>query len=216
MALRARLKPLLSTWKSCGLQIQSWVCPISLASIYNHSMPPPDHNLADWLPGDQPERACAYPRGSILYWQGDPVERLFVIQKGAVKISSVSSAGKIYSLGILGAGHLLGAAAGVAARAVGSSGPGRRRGHCRRPAGAPHCRTAGRAVDGARRGPCGLGLRVARLRRRRARRGTQPDACSPGRPGRTRARAHGVGARPRGPRVCRRPPAHGLPEPRCR
>ena len=32
-----------------------------------------------------------------------------MIQKGAVKISSVSSAGKIYSHGILGTGHLLGA-----------------------------------------------------------------------------------------------------------
>lgn len=34
---------------------------------------------------------------------------MYVIQKGAVKISSISSSGKIYSHGILGAGHLLGA-----------------------------------------------------------------------------------------------------------
>ncbi|MBN1318952.1 MAG: cobalamin-dependent protein [Anaerolineales bacterium] len=48
-------------------------------------------------------------RGKILYWQGDAVENLYVIQKGAVKISSLSSSGKIYSHGIFGADHLLGA-----------------------------------------------------------------------------------------------------------
>ena len=55
------------------------------------------------------ERVRQYKRGNVLYWQGDPVENLFVVQKGAVKISSISSSGKIYSHGILGAGHLLGA-----------------------------------------------------------------------------------------------------------
>lgn len=56
-----------------------------------------------------PERARSFKRGTILYWQGDPVEYLYAIQKGAVKISSVSLDGKIYSHGILGSGHLLGA-----------------------------------------------------------------------------------------------------------
>ncbi len=68
-----------------------------------------DINLVDLALELWPRRVRPYKRGNILYWQGDPVENLFVIQKGAVKISSLSSAGKIYSHGILGSGHLLGA-----------------------------------------------------------------------------------------------------------
>ena len=56
-----------------------------------------------------PDRKRFFKRGAFLYWQGDPVEHLYTIQKGAVKISSVSLDGNIYSHGILGSGHLLGA-----------------------------------------------------------------------------------------------------------
>jgi 5-methyltetrahydrofolate--homocysteine methyltransferase len=56
-----------------------------------------------------PDRVRPYRRGNILYWQGDPVESLFMIHQGAVKISSLSGTGKIYSHGILGLGHILGA-----------------------------------------------------------------------------------------------------------
>lgn len=56
-----------------------------------------------------PEYVRTFKRRKVLYWQGDPVTSLFIIQQGVVKISSVSSDGKIYSQGILGVGHLLGA-----------------------------------------------------------------------------------------------------------
>ncbi|MBN1536281.1 MAG: cobalamin-dependent protein [Anaerolineales bacterium] len=72
-------------------------------------MQPADTNLLDLALEHWPERIRPYNRGNILYWQGDPVDYFYVIQKGAVKISSLSSAGKIYSHGILGSGHLLGA-----------------------------------------------------------------------------------------------------------
>lgn len=70
----------------------------------------PDTNLINLALQHWPTQARPYRRGKVLYWQGDPVEHLFVIQKGAVKISSLSTEGKIYSHGILGSGHLLGAA----------------------------------------------------------------------------------------------------------
>lgn len=57
-----------------------------------------------------PENIQNYKRGSVLYWQGDPIEYLFIIQVGAVKVSSVSSEGKVYAHGILGSDHLLGGA----------------------------------------------------------------------------------------------------------
>jgi 5-methyltetrahydrofolate--homocysteine methyltransferase len=56
-----------------------------------------------------PGGAQACKRGKVLYWQGDPVESLFVIEGGAVKISSISAEGRIYAHGILGPGRLLGA-----------------------------------------------------------------------------------------------------------
>jgi len=51
-----------------------------------------------------------YKKGNILYWQGDPVDSIYVVQKGAVKISTLSADGKVYTHDILGAGHLLGSA----------------------------------------------------------------------------------------------------------
>lgn len=44
-----------------------------------------------------------------MHWQGDPVEQVSVVLKGAVKVSSISLDGKVYSFGILGAGRLIGA-----------------------------------------------------------------------------------------------------------
>ena len=56
-----------------------------------------------------PDRARNFPRGSILYWQGDPVDQIFILLSGAVKVSSISLDGKVYSYGIHGAGRLVGA-----------------------------------------------------------------------------------------------------------
>jgi hypothetical protein len=47
-------------------------------------MPMRDENLADWFASNMPEQARPYQRGKVLYWQGDPVENLFVVQKGAL------------------------------------------------------------------------------------------------------------------------------------
>ena len=51
-----------------------------------------------------------YKKGSVLYWQGDPVESIFVVKRGAVKAFSISRDGKAYTYDILGVGRLLGAA----------------------------------------------------------------------------------------------------------
>lgn len=76
---------------------------------YNFLVASKEINLSDLASTLWPKRTRPYKRGNVLYWQGDPVENLYVVQNGAVKISSISSSGKIYSHGILGAGHLLGA-----------------------------------------------------------------------------------------------------------
>ncbi|MBN1264633.1 MAG: cobalamin-dependent protein [Anaerolineales bacterium] len=56
-----------------------------------------------------PERKKFFPRGSVLYWQGDPVDQIYILLDGAVKISSISPDGKVYSFGIHGAGRIFGA-----------------------------------------------------------------------------------------------------------
>ncbi|MBN1314665.1 MAG: cobalamin-dependent protein [Anaerolineales bacterium] len=56
-----------------------------------------------------PNRRKNFQRGAILYWQGDPVDNIYIVYKGAVKRSSISIDGKVYSFGILGADRILGA-----------------------------------------------------------------------------------------------------------
>lgn len=56
-----------------------------------------------------PDRKKRFQRGSILFWQGDPVEQIHIILDGAVKISSISQDGKVISFGIFGACRVLGA-----------------------------------------------------------------------------------------------------------
>lgn len=44
-----------------------------------------------------------------MYWQGDPVDQIYFLISGAVKVSSISQDGKVYSYGIYGAGRLIAA-----------------------------------------------------------------------------------------------------------
>jgi methylmalonyl-CoA mutase cobalamin-binding domain/chain len=54
-------------------------------------------------------RMRTYRMGSVLYWQGDPVEQIFVIKRGAIKVSTLSRNGEVHTYGIVGPGRLLGA-----------------------------------------------------------------------------------------------------------
>lgn len=66
-------------------------------------------NLVDLAGKRWPNLDKPFSRGKVLYWQGDPVEQLFIIRSGAVKVCSISTAGQICAHGILGPGSLLGA-----------------------------------------------------------------------------------------------------------
>jgi 5-methyltetrahydrofolate--homocysteine methyltransferase len=55
--------------------------------------------------------ARRYRKGNVLYWQGDPVEHIFVVVRGAVKVSSISRDGRAYTYDILGPEGLIGATA---------------------------------------------------------------------------------------------------------
>jgi methylmalonyl-CoA mutase cobalamin-binding domain/chain len=51
----------------------------------------------------------SYRMGSVLYWQGDPVDQVFVIKRGAIKVSTLSRDGEVHTYAIVGPGRLLGA-----------------------------------------------------------------------------------------------------------
>jgi methanogenic corrinoid protein MtbC1/CRP-like cAMP-binding protein len=65
--------------------------------------------IQDLACGIWPNRNKVYPRGAVLTWQGDPVEQIYVILNGAVKVWTLSPEGKTYAFGILGVGRLIGA-----------------------------------------------------------------------------------------------------------
>ena len=50
-----------------------------------------------------------YRLGSVLYWQGDPVDHIFVVKRGVIKVSTLSRDGKVHTYSIMGPGRLLGA-----------------------------------------------------------------------------------------------------------
>ena len=58
-----------------------------------------------------------YKKGSMLYWIGDPVEYIFIIKSGAVKIFTISVEGKAQAYAILGTGSLIGATAHLLGKA---------------------------------------------------------------------------------------------------
>lgn len=64
--------------------------------------------LAQAQPSGQKKR---FKKGNILHWQGDPVEFIYVVVKGAIKVSSSSVDGKTYTYTIVGPGGLVGAEA---------------------------------------------------------------------------------------------------------
>jgi CRP-like cAMP-binding protein len=47
-------------------------------------------------------------RGRMLCWQGDPVECIYVIRIGAIKVFSTSPDGKTYAYGVIGPGGVVG------------------------------------------------------------------------------------------------------------
>jgi len=54
-------------------------------------------------------RLKAFARGEMLFWQGDPVDYVYVVRSGNVKVFSVSTDGKTYAFGFAGPGDILGA-----------------------------------------------------------------------------------------------------------
>jgi CRP/FNR family transcriptional regulator, cyclic AMP receptor protein len=69
----------------------------------------PGFDLDDFLDSAGLSRRSAhFARGSILFAQGQPADSVFYIQRGGVKLSVVSAAGKEAVVGMLGPGDFIG------------------------------------------------------------------------------------------------------------
>lgn len=70
-----------------------------------------DLDLVKYLETAQIGHPKQFKKERILFWQGDPVEIIYIIKQGAIKLSSISSDGKTYTYSVLGYGGLAGAEA---------------------------------------------------------------------------------------------------------
>ncbi|MGD8814412.1 MAG: cobalamin-dependent protein [Anaerolineales bacterium] len=68
-----------------------------------------DLALLSYVEQKQIGRLTRYVKGSMLYWQGDPVADILVVRSGAIKIFSISRNGKAHTYAIAGIGAMLGA-----------------------------------------------------------------------------------------------------------
>lgn len=68
-----------------------------------------DLDLIHFLDANQIGYHKLYNKDRILYWQGDPVESIIIVKRGAIKFSSISADGKTYTYTVLGHGGLAGA-----------------------------------------------------------------------------------------------------------
>lgn len=70
-----------------------------------------DLDLVNFLEASQIGHRKQFKKDRILFWQGDPVESIFILKQGAIKLSSISADGKTYTYSVLGHGGLTGAEA---------------------------------------------------------------------------------------------------------
>ena len=72
---------------------------------------PLDQAFLDQVQSAAPGRSKALARGEVLFWQGDPVEAIFVVQSGSLKEYTLLPDGRAYAHRLLGPGGLAGATA---------------------------------------------------------------------------------------------------------
>src|SRR5271157_2528850 len=87
------------------------VCHVRISAVVGNDNPKitgPGVDLLMMLEEEHIGQAHRIPRGRMLYWQGDPVENVYMIRSGAVKIFSTSQSGKTYAYGVIGKGGMAG------------------------------------------------------------------------------------------------------------
>ncbi len=77
----------------------------------HHDEKAPDVDLLALIETHQIGHLRRYTKGQVLFWQGGPVENVFVVKSGAIKVSSVLEDGRTYTYDVLGPGELTGAEA---------------------------------------------------------------------------------------------------------
>lgn len=68
----------------------------------------PGVELLNWVEREHIGQLLTFSKGRTLFWQGDPVEYVYLLKNGAVKVYSLSPDGKSYTYGVIGAGDIVG------------------------------------------------------------------------------------------------------------
>ncbi len=68
----------------------------------------PGVELLRWVEQERIGKLLKFSKGQMLFWQGDPVEYIYLVKEGAIKIFSLYLDGKVYAYGILGVGGVCG------------------------------------------------------------------------------------------------------------
>ncbi|MDR7415957.1 MAG: Crp/Fnr family transcriptional regulator [Armatimonadota bacterium] len=66
-------------------------------------------------------RLVAYPPRSVVFTQGDPADRLYLIADGSVRLCYLDELGEEHMIGVLGAGHFVGDAGAIRGTVYGVS-----------------------------------------------------------------------------------------------
>ena len=62
---------------------------------YSQEQTDPGTDLLAWVEHEQIGQLRTYKRGRMLFWQGDPVEYVYLVKSGAVKVNSISQDGEV-------------------------------------------------------------------------------------------------------------------------
>lgn len=68
----------------------------------------PGSDLLAWVEREHVGQLQTFRRGRMLFWQDDPVEYIYLVKSGAVKVNSISQDGKIFAYGVIGTGGIVG------------------------------------------------------------------------------------------------------------
>jgi len=68
----------------------------------------PGSDLLAWVEYGHIGEVQTFRRGRMLFWQGDPVEHIYLVKSGAVKVNTISQDGKIFAYGVIGTGGMVG------------------------------------------------------------------------------------------------------------
>jgi 5-methyltetrahydrofolate--homocysteine methyltransferase len=81
-----------------------------MSMVDNQTGGRPAASLPALLERERIGRERKYKKGQMLHWKDEPVDQIFVVKRGAIKVFTISAEGKAHTYNLLGTGGISGAA----------------------------------------------------------------------------------------------------------